>query len=65
MKTLRCKVKKICSPIRKQETSFEYGIGVLLDGDVQSVNDNNQYCYWETEPCTYTVFRYIRDVEIV
>lgn len=65
MKTLRCKVKKICSPIREQETSFEYRIDVLLDGDVQNLDDTNRYCYWKTEPCTYAVFRCIGNVEIV
>ena len=57
------KLYGLCAPIREQETSFEYGIGVLLNDKAADIDDGflkaKGYRYWETGPCTYVVFKCI------
>lgn len=56
------KLYGLCAPLKENETSFEYGIGVLLDHDAK-VDDaslpSGVYRVWETDACTYVVFRCI------
>lgn len=67
MKALSCensgKLYGLCAPVREQETSFDYGIGVLLDKKEEELDEAflkaKGYQYWETEPCTYVVFQCI------
>ena len=67
LKTLRHIGKKeiyvLCAPLRDSENYFEYGIGVLLENETQNIDESQWeekgYCIWETEPCTYVVFRCI------
>lgn len=53
----------LCSPASKDETHFNYGIGVLLDGETdQSQLDgllSGEYAVWETKPADYAVFKCI------
>lgn len=67
LKELDCKNQRdlygLCAPLRNQETQFEYGIGILLDNDVEGFEStflkSNGYRIWETEPCTYVIFKCI------
>lgn len=78
MKQLRADGKKdlygLCSPTKKDETHFNYGIGVAVDEDtdmtgVERLLDNvntagkdrgaGVYTMWETEPADYAVFKCI------
>ncbi len=67
MKSLQCRneghLYGLCAPLKEQETSFEYGIGILLNDNHPDVDDaflkKHHYRYWETEPCTYVVFQCI------
>lgn len=51
----------LCSPAKDNETHFNYGIGILLDGDTdQSKLEQfleNGYAVWKTEPADYAVFQ--------
>lgn len=53
----------LCAPLKERETYFEYGIGVLLHQettrDAEDLLKTKEYRFWETEPCTYAVFRCI------
>lgn len=57
------KLYGLCAPLKEQETSFVYGIGVLLNRKAVDMDDTflnaNGYRYWETDPCTYVVFKCI------
>lgn len=72
MKQLRAAGKKdlygLCSPIIKDETHFNYGIGVAVDEDTDMagveklMSSGNPtagtgYSLWETEPADYAVFK--------
>lgn len=65
MKALQCKeegrIYGLCAPLKEHEMYFEYGIGVLLNNETACVDEallkTKEYRYWETEPCTYVVFR--------
>lgn len=51
----------LCAPLRGQETSFAYGVGVLLNREPSEAEglllQENGGKYWQTEACTYAVFR--------
>ncbi|WP_041140211.1 AraC family transcriptional regulator [Beduini massiliensis] len=65
LKSLRPKGKRdvygLCSPTLKNETHFNYGIGILLDEetDVSTLDEllNSGYSIWETKPMDYVVFK--------
>lgn len=72
MKQLRAAGRKdlygLCSPVKKNETCFNYGIGVVVDGNTDMTgveklisNGNSTaktgYSLWETEPADYAVFK--------
>lgn len=65
MKSLRIKGKRdlygLCSPVGNDDTHFNYGIGVILDGDTDSAKSEQLlkegYTIWETEPADYAVFQ--------
>lgn len=69
MKALQCKeegrIYGLCAPLKEHEMYFEYGIGVLLNNEIACVDEallkTKEYRYWETEPCTYVVFRCMGD----
>lgn len=67
LKSLQCAKKGrlygLCAPLHGREMSFAYGVGVLLhdepaDEEALFLKENG-YQYWETESCTYAVFRCI------
>lgn len=51
----------LCGASGENETSFNYGIGVALDGDTDlwAADEllDHGYALWETEPADYAVFR--------
>ena len=51
----------LCSPTKDGETHFDYGIGIMVDGDTDCTKleqfVNNGYSMWETEPADYAVFK--------
>ncbi len=51
----------LCSPVAKNETHFNYGIGVIIDKetDVSELNEvlDSGYSIWQTEPMDYAVFK--------
>lgn len=51
----------LCSPTNKNDTHFNYGIGVNLDEetDVSQLNEvlGSEYTIWETKPMEYAVFK--------
>lgn len=51
----------LCSPIKDSETDFNYGIGIIVDGDTGTEKFdqllNSGYQIWETEPSDYAVFK--------
>lgn len=55
----------LCSPNKANETTFDYGIGVLLDDktDMEKAGTSEEkliqegFQIWETEPSTYVVFK--------
>ena len=65
LKALRPEGKKdlygLCSPTVKNETHFNYGIGVIVDEetDISKWDDilKNGYSVWETKPMDYAVFK--------
>lgn len=67
MKMLRTEGKRdlygLCSPVKDNETHFNYGIGVLIDEDTDSTKleqfVDNGYAMWKTEPADYAVFQCI------
>ena len=50
----------LCSPTKKGEDTFEYGIGILIDEETMSFDANEMkqagYCIWDVKPGTYAVF---------
>ncbi|MDE7311104.1 MAG: helix-turn-helix domain-containing protein [Eubacterium sp.] len=65
LRSLQCaeqgRLYGLCAPLSGQETSFAYGVGVLLsseptDGE-QVLLQENGCQYWDTEGCTYAVFQ--------
>ena len=65
MKKLRAEGKKdlygLCGPVKGSETSFNYGIGVIVDEntDTSGLEDflAKGYSLWKTEPADYAVFK--------
>lgn len=65
MKQLRKEGKRdvygLCSPTKENETHFEYGIGVIIDGDTDAAGVKKLlekgYTLWETEAADYAVFQ--------
>lgn len=51
----------LCSPAAKNETHFNYGIGVILDEetDISGLDGliSDGYCLWEITPMDYAVFK--------
>lgn len=51
----------LCSPTKKNETTFDYGIGVLIDEDTHIDNEEAMikkgYRIWEVDSATYVVFK--------
>lgn len=51
----------LCSPAKKDETSFQYGIGVVIDDDTLPFDEEAMiqkgYSIWDVEPSTYAVFK--------
>lgn len=51
----------LCSPAAKNETHFNYGIGVIIDEetDISGLDGllTDGYCLWETTPVDYAVFK--------
>ncbi|NMF04669.1 AraC family transcriptional regulator [Clostridium beijerinckii] len=51
----------LCSPTKKNETTFDYGIGVLIDEDTHIDNEEAMikkgYRIWEVDSGTYVVFK--------
>lgn len=51
----------LCSPTKKNETHFDYGIGVIVDEDTDAAGVNklleNGYSLWETTAADYAVFQ--------
>ena len=50
----------LCSPTKEGESTFEYGIGVLIDEETKGFNAEEMkqagYCIWDVKPGTYVVF---------
>lgn len=69
MKQLREEGKRdvygLCSPTKENETHFEYGIGVIIDGDTDAAGVKKLlekgYTLWETEAADYAVFQCVGD----
>lgn len=65
MKLLRAEGKRdlygLCSPVKDNETCFNYGIGVIVDENTEITRMEhfikNGYSIWETEPADYAVFK--------
>ncbi len=65
MKQLRKEGKRdvygLCSPTKENETHFDYGIGVIIDGDTDAAGVKKLlekgYTLWETEAADYAVFQ--------
>lgn len=65
MKLLRKEGKRdlygLCSPVKDNETHFNYGIGIMIDDDTDITKleqfTNNGYSIWETKPVDYAVFK--------
>lgn len=51
----------LCSPTRENETTFDYGIGVIMDENTDIDNEEELlkkgYRIWEVDPGTYVVFK--------
>lgn len=51
----------LCSPSLKNETHFNYGIGILVDEETDTAEQNELlnkgYSLWETKPMDYAVFK--------
>ena len=69
MKLLRAEGKRdlygLCHPVKDGETHFNYGIGVIIDGDTNIKKlehlTQNGYSIWETTPADYAVFKCFGD----
>ena len=50
----------LCTPTKSGEDSFEYGIGVLIDGETKVFDEKEMtdagFRIWDVEPGTYVVF---------
>ena len=50
----------LCSPTKEGESTFEYGIGVLIDEETKGFNAEEMkqagYCIWDVKPGIYVVF---------
>lgn len=65
MKLLRKEGKRdlygLCTPVKDNETHFNYGIGIMIDDDTDITKleqfTNNGYSIWETKPVDYAVFK--------
>lgn len=65
MKLLRKEGKRdlygLCSPVRDNDTHFNYGIGIMIDDDTDITKleqfTNNGYSIWETKAVDYAVFK--------
>ncbi len=55
----------LCSPTKEGESTFEYGIGVLIDDETEEFNSAEMekagYRIWNVKPATYAVFDCIGD----
>lgn len=51
----------LCSPVKDNETHFNYGIGVAIDEETDTAELErllkNGYSIWKTEPADYAVFK--------
>lgn len=51
----------MCSPVKDNETHFNYGIGIMVDENTDHTKlahlIQNGYSIWETEPADYAVFK--------
>lgn len=51
----------LCSPAKKSETHFNYGIGIMIDENTDQEKlehfIKNGYSVWKTEPADYAVFK--------
>ena len=51
----------LCSPVKENETHFDYGIGVIVDEDTDITElkklIDSGYILWKTEPADYAVFQ--------
>ena len=51
----------LCSPTKENETTFDYGIGVIIDEDTDIDNEEailkKDYRIWEIDSATYVVFK--------
>ena len=51
----------LCSPVKDNETHFNYGIGIMVDENTDHTKlehlIQNGYSIWETEPADYAVFK--------
>lgn len=65
MRMLRVEGKRdlygLCGPAKDGETHFDYGIGIVIDGDTDAEKAEqflkNGYSIWITEPVDYAVFK--------
>ena len=65
MKLLRVEGKRdlygLCSPLKDNETHFNYGIGIMVDENTDTAElehfTKNGYVIWETKPADYAVFK--------
>lgn len=65
MKLLRAEGKRdlygLCSPVKDNESHFNYGIGIMVDENTDIVKlerfIKEGYSVWETEPADYAVFK--------
>ncbi len=65
MRRLRVEGKRdlygLCGPAKDGETHFDYGIGIVVDGDTDAEKAEqflkNGYSIWITEPVDYAVFK--------
>lgn len=50
----------LCTPTKKGETTFDYGIGIRVDQETKSLSEEKikatGYQLWEVPACTYVVF---------
>lgn len=51
----------LCSPVKNNKTHFNYGIGIIIDENMDTEKldyfTKNGYSIWETEPADYAVFK--------
>ena len=55
----------LCTPTREGSDTFEYGIGILIDGDTAEFDpeelENAGFRIWDVKPGTYVVFECFGD----